>query len=83
MRLAYPVLLAVLIALPAAAQPIIIPLTPQRSDPPPPPAPSPVPVAPPQADPMVAPDTGARSPAPPAEDQAPPPAEGRTRNSDQ
>lgn len=38
-----------LLALPAAAQPIIIPLQRQRQAEPPPPPPSPVPVAPPQA----------------------------------
>jgi hypothetical protein len=39
-----------LLAAPVAAQPIIVPLTPQKqTQPPPPPAPSPVPVAPPQA----------------------------------
>ncbi len=38
-----------LLAFPAAAQPIIIPLQRQRQAEPPPPPPSPVPVAPPQA----------------------------------
>lgn len=38
-----------LLAAPAAAQPIIIPLQPQRQAEPPPPPPSPAPVAPPQA----------------------------------
>ena len=39
-----------LLAAPVAAQPIIVPLTPQKqTQPPPPPAPSPVPVAPPQS----------------------------------
>ena len=38
-----------LLALPAAAQPIIIPLQRQRQAEPPPPPPSPVPVAPPRA----------------------------------
>ena len=49
MRLAYSLLAAGLLAVPAAAQPVLIPLTPQKqTEPPPPPAPSPVPVAPPQ-----------------------------------
>ena len=43
------VLSIALLALPAAAQPIIIPLQRQRQAEPPPPQPSPVPVAPPQA----------------------------------
>lgn len=69
-------LLAGCSAAPATAQPIIVPLTPQRRDPPPPPPPSPVPVAPPQADPASGSDDG-RQPAPrqaaPAPlDQAPP-----------
>ena len=51
----------VLFAVPAAAQPILIPLQPQRRTEPPPPPPSPVPVAPPQAT--------ARSPADPATGQ--------------
>jgi len=38
-----------LLAVPAAAQPIIIPLQSQRRTEPPPPQPSPVPVAPPQS----------------------------------
>ncbi|GAC1343181.1 MAG: hypothetical protein NVSMB18_18510 [Acetobacteraceae bacterium] len=42
------VLAIALLAAPALAQPIIIPLQQSRSEPPPPP-PSPVPVAPPQA----------------------------------
>lgn len=46
----------VLLALPAAAQPIIIPLQRQRHAEPPPPPPSPVPVAPPQA--AATPSTG-------------------------
>jgi hypothetical protein len=50
MRLAFSLLAAGLLALPAAAQPVLIPLTPQKQvDPPPPPTPSPTPVAPPQA----------------------------------
>ena len=49
MKLAYSLLAAGLVAVPAAAQPVIIPLTPQKqTEPPPPPPPSPVPVAPPQ-----------------------------------
>lgn len=43
-------ILPVLLALPAVAQPIIIPLEPQPQAEPPPPPPSPVPVAPPQAE---------------------------------
>ena len=44
---------AVLRAAPGAAQPIIIPLSPQARDAPKPPPPSPVPVAPPQAEPSA------------------------------
>lgn len=43
--------LGLLLASPVAAQPIMIPLQPQRPAEPPPPPPSPVPVAPPQASP--------------------------------
>lgn len=49
----------VLLALPAAAQPIIIPLQRQRQAEPSPPPPSPVPVAPPQAARTPAPNQGA------------------------
>lgn len=50
MKLSHLFLAAGLFAAPAAAQPIIIPLSPQpQRQPPPPPSPSPVPVAPPQA----------------------------------
>ncbi len=49
MKLACSLLAAGLLAIPAAAQPVLIPLTPQKQvEPPPPPPPSPVPVAPPQ-----------------------------------
>ncbi len=61
MRLVYALLAAVSVALPAAAQPIIVPLSPQRTDPPPPPPPSPVPVAPPQAEATTSPDAGTRN----------------------
>ena len=44
---------AVLRAAPVAAQPIIIPLSPQAKDAPKPPPPTPVPVAPPQAEPTT------------------------------
>ena len=55
-----------LIASPAVAQPIRIPLSPQTQEQPPPP-PSPVPVAPPQAEASVGPNASS-------------PAEGRTPN---
>ena len=73
-------LACILLAAPAAAQPFILPLSPQRKEEPPPP-PSPVPVAPPQAAPSA--QQGAATPAPaPAMDtdtarparQDPPPA---------
>lgn len=50
MKLALSLLAAGLLAVPAAAQPVLIPLSPQKqTEPPPPPPPSPTPVAPPQA----------------------------------
>lgn len=49
MKLLHSLLLTILFAASALAQPIIIPLAPQPQEPPPPPPPSPVPVAPPQA----------------------------------
>ena len=50
MKLMFSLLAAGLAVSPAVAQPILVPLTPQKQQqPPPPPAPSPVPVAPPQA----------------------------------
>jgi hypothetical protein len=55
MRLIYPFFTAVLLVAPAVAQPIIIPLSPQKKDESPPP-PSPVPVAPPQANPTLGPN---------------------------
>jgi len=58
-RTMYMLLWVALLATSAAAQPIIIPLSPQpQKEPPPPPPPSPVPVAPPQAG---APSGAARS----------------------
>ncbi len=61
MKLAYSLLAAGLLAIPAAAQPVLIPLSPQKQvEPPPPPLPSPVPVAPPQVGIPGSPDgTGA------------------------
>ena len=62
------VLAAGLLALPAAAQPILIPLSPQARDQSPPrPAPVPVPVAPPQADATAVPQ-GPYGAAPAAEE---------------
>lgn len=64
-----------LFAAPVAAQPIIVPLTPQKqTQPPPPPTPSPVPVAPPQA----GGEAEARRPAASAEATRPPPSEEST-----
>ena len=62
MKLAYSLLAAGLLAVPAAAQPVLIPLSPQKQvEPPPPPPPSPVPVAPPQVSiPGRSEGTGAR-----------------------
>ncbi len=62
MKLAYSLLVAGLLAVPAAAQPVLIPLSPQKQvEPPPPPPPSPVPVAPPQVGIPGSPEgTGAR-----------------------
>lgn len=50
MRVAYALLGAALLAVPAAAQPFIVPLQQQHQSEAPPPAPSPAPVAPPQSD---------------------------------
>ena len=52
-------ILPALLAMPAIAQPIILPLQPQRQVDPPPPPPSPVPVAPPQAEASPLPPTPA------------------------
>mgnify|MGYP000583081385 FL=1 len=56
-------LACILLAAPAAAQPFILPLSPQRKEEPPPP-PSPVPVAPPQAEPSPQPSTQPEATAP-------------------
>lgn len=56
-------LACILLAAPAAAQPFILPLSPQRKEEPPPP-PSPVPVAPPQAAPSSQPSTQPEAAAP-------------------
>lgn len=79
MRLSHAILAAGLFAVPAAAQPFLVPLTPQRQEePPPPPPPSPVPVAPPQANTEPGPgDTQQSGPAPqeapiPGDEASPP-----------
>lgn len=85
MRLGYLFLAAGLLALPAAAQPVLIPLTPQKQvDPPPPPTPSPTPVAPPQANATSSPDrSGAQGGGEDAQGRAAQaPAEGEARGSD-